>query len=263
MRIFIATGVLCAAILPVQAMADSPFDGTWKEDITSTKMTQEPDVYLLMGGMFTCKSCVPSYTVKADGTDQAVSGNPYMDMVSLNASDPHNVVMTEKKAGKTMETLTFKVASDDKTIDVDFNGISDANGASNSGEGGLKRVAKGPRGSGPISGSWMRTGLTNASDSILTTTYKVDGDMLTMTDPSGDTFTAKMNGSEAPYKGDPGVSMVSVKKLGPHTMMETMMRDGKVVATERSTVAKDGNTMTVVHTDDLRHRVTTYKAMKQ
>lgn len=264
MKAIVVAAILVSALVPAQAFADSPFDGTWKEDIASAKMTSPaPDVYLLKDGMFTCKSCAPPYTVKADGTDQPVAGNPYMDTVAVNASDGHNVVLTEKKNGKTIETLTFKVAPDDKTIDVDFNGISGANGANYSGQGGLKRVATGTKGSGPISGSWMRTGLTNASDNLTTTTYKVDDDMLTMTDPTGDSFTAKMNGTETDYKGNPGITTVSVKKMGSRTMLETDMRDGKVVDTLKSTVGKDGNTMTVVDNDKLHHRTTSYKATKQ
>lgn len=262
MRIVFAAALLSTAFASAQALADSAFNGTWKEDISSAKMTQEPDAYLLKDGMFTCKSCVPSYTIKADGSDQPISGNPYVDTVAVNASDQNSVVLTDKKGGKTTETLTFKVASDGRTIDVDFNGTSQ-NGASYSGTGGLKRVTKGPKGSGPISGSWMRTGLTNASDSLVTTTYKVDGDMLTMTDPTGDTYTAKMDGTEAPEKGNPGVTAVTVKKMGPRTMLESDMRDGKVVDTIKSTVAADGKSMKVVDSDKLRHRVTTYTANKQ
>ncbi|MGH6887796.1 MAG: hypothetical protein ACREHF_01115 [Rhizomicrobium sp.] len=262
MRMLITAALLGAALVPVQAMAASPFDGTWKEDVTSAKMTQEPDSMVLKDGMYTCKSCVPSYTVKADGTDQPVSGDPYYDTVSVNASDQHNVVVTEKKGGKTMETVTFKVAPDDKSIDVDFSGVG-TNGASYNGTGGLKRVAKGPKGSEPISGSWMRTGLTNVSDNIVTVTYKVSGDTLTMTDPTGDSFTATMNGTKAPYKGNPGVTDVRVRKLGANSIMETDLRDGKDVETIRSTVEKDGTTMKVVDSDKLHHRTTTYKATKQ
>src|ERR1700688_3293997 len=103
MRNFVAAAVLCAAFVPVHAMAASPLDGTWKQDIASIKMSQKPDAYVLMDGMFTCKTCVPPYTVKADGSDQPVSGNPYIDMVAVNASDVHNVVLTDKKNGKTTE----------------------------------------------------------------------------------------------------------------------------------------------------------------
>lgn len=262
MRILFAAALLGAVLVPLGAMAASPFDGTWKEDASSSKSSNTPDRVVLKDGMYSCKSCTPSYTVKADGSDQAVSGNPYYDTVAVNASDPHKVVVTEKKGGKTMETLTFNVAQDGKTVNVDFNGTAE-NGASYSGQGGLKRVAAGPKGSEPISGTWQRTGLTNASDSIMTVTYKVNGDTLTMTDPTGDSYTAQMNGTDAPVKGNPGVTTVSVTKMGPRTLMEKDMRDGKTVETVKSTVASDGNSMMVVDDNKLTHRTTTYKASKQ
>lgn len=261
MRMLIAAGLLGAALLPMNAIADSPFDGTWKEDVSSAKTSKTPDMMVLKDGMFSCKSCAPPYSVKADGSDQSVTGNPFMDTVAVNASDPHKIVLSEKKNGKTVETLTFNVAQDNKSINVDFSGTSE-NGASFSGQGGLKRVAEGPQGSGPISGSWMRTGLTNASDSLVTTTYKVNGDTLTMTDPTGDSYSAKMDGTQAPVKGNPGVTAVTVKKMG-RSIMETDMRDGKVVDTIKSTVASDGNSMTVIDSNKLTHRTTTFKANKQ
>ena len=254
--------MLSVALVPGFAFADSPFDGTWKEDTSTAKMTQEPDVLLLKDGMFTCKTCVPPYTIKADGSDQPVSGNPYLDTVSANASDEHDVVITDKKNGKTTETLTFKLAPDNKSFSVDFTGTSE-NGASYSGTGGAKRVEAGPGGSQPISGSWMRTQLKNASDSLVTVTYKTDGDMLTMTDPTGDTYTAKMDGTEAPMKGNPGVTTVTLKKIGARTIMETDMRDGKVADISRSTVSSDGKSMTVVDSNKLTHRTVTYTSNKQ
>jgi len=38
--------------------------------------------------------------------------------------------------------------------------------------------------------------------------------MLTMTTPTGQKYTAKMDGTEAPFSGDPGLTAVSVKKMG-------------------------------------------------
>jgi hypothetical protein len=103
----------------------------------------------------------------------------------------------------------------------------------------------------------------NASDSLMTTTYKVDGDMLTMTDPMGDMYTAKMDGTEAPEKGNAGITSVAVKMTGPRIILESDMRNGKIIETVKSTIASDGHTMTVVDNDKQRHRVTTYTANKQ
>ncbi|MFZ0731214.1 MAG: hypothetical protein WAM79_02700 [Candidatus Sulfotelmatobacter sp.] len=53
-----------------------------------------------------------------------------------------------------------------------------------------------------------------ASADAITWTYKVNGNELTMTNPTGQSYTAKLDGTEAPYKGDPGTTSVSLKMLG-------------------------------------------------
>jgi len=52
------------------------------------------------------------------------------------------------------------------------------------------------------------------SDNGLAFTYKVEGESLTMSNPTGQSYTAKLDGTEAPYKGDPGTTSVSVETIG-------------------------------------------------
>jgi hypothetical protein len=96
----------------------------------------------------------------------------------------------------------------------------------------------------------------------LTVTYKVDGNMLTMTNPTGQSYTAKMDGTEAPYKGDPGLTTVTVKMVGTRTIVETDMRDGKVMGVFRGTVSKTGDTMSASYHDSLHNRTTTWMQRK-
>ena len=56
------------ALLPAQ----NPLAGTWKVDLNNVDFSKKPDMYLLQNGMYSCKTCVPAYTIKADGTPQAV-----------------------------------------------------------------------------------------------------------------------------------------------------------------------------------------------
>ena len=263
MRLFVAASILGALLLPMHAMADSPFDGTWKADLSSAKMPTKPDIFVLKDGMYDCKTCAPAYQIKADGTDQPVSGHPYIDTVAIKVVDDHSIQETDKKNGKTVTTSTVTVTPDGKTATFEFTDSSNTNAAPVTGKGTQKLIAKGPEGSHAISGSWVTTSMSSLSDNGLTVTYKTDGHTLTMTDQTGQTFTAKMNGTDAPYTGDPGITTVSVKKMGPRTMMETDMRRGKVVDTLTSTVSKDGNTMHVAYYDALHHRTTSYMAKKQ
>ena len=64
-----------------------------------------------------------------------------------------------------------------------------------------------------------------------------------MTTPLGDSFTAKMDGTEAPVKGDRGADRVSIKQVNPNTLEQTYKLDGKPVSITKMTVSPDGKTM--------------------
>ena len=83
-----------------------------------------------------------------------------------------------------------------------------------------------------------------------------------MTTPTGQSYTAKLNGGDAPMKGDPGVTSVSVKMMG-NTLEENDKRDGKVIGVFKVTVAADGKTAKASFDDKLQNRTTDFTATKQ
>jgi hypothetical protein len=101
------------------------------------------------------------------------------------------------------------------------------------------------------------------SENGLMVTYKVEGDSLSMTSPTGQSYVAKLDGTEAPYKGDPGTTSVSVKSMGKNTIEETDKRDGKVISVAHMTIAADGKTMTVKVEDKLHGTSSQFTASKQ
>jgi hypothetical protein len=93
-------------------------------------------------------------------------------------------------------------------------------------------------------------------------TYKGGGDSLSMTTPTGQSYDAKLDGKDVPYVGDPGITSVSLKRIGD-SVEETDKRDGKVVSVAKMTVAPDGKTMTILVDDKLHGTTSTYIAEKQ
>lgn len=256
--------VFAALLFPMPAAAQSAFDGTWKIDMNKVDFPKKPDVFLLQGGMYTCKTCTPPYTIKADGTDQSVSGHPYFDSVAIKAVNDTAIEETDKKNGKVVATSTSTVSSDGNTLMFSFNDSSNTNGGPPvTGKGEATRVAKGPAGSNAISGSWRTTKIEGLSDNATIWTYKVSGDELTMSSPTGQSYIAKLNGTDAPMKGDPGVTSVSVKMIGKDTLEETDKRDGKVIGVFKVTVASDGKTAKASFDDKLQNRTTNFNATKQ
>lgn len=259
----LAAALLAALLIPSLAMAQSAFDGTWKFDLKTAKFPEKPDVYLLQDGMYHCKTCAPTVDVKADGQDQKVGGHPYYDMVSIKVVDDRTIQETDKKNGKTVATSKTWLSADGNTMMFEFSDSSATNADPVTGKGQETRVAKGPAGSHAISGSWRMAKMDTLSDNGLTITYKIAGDSLNMSSPTGQSYTAKLDGTEAPYKGDPGTTSVSVKKVDNNTVEETDKRDGKVISVERMTVSADGKTMTMNIDDKLHGTTSQFTAAKQ
>jgi hypothetical protein len=258
---FVAFGAL---FVPALASAQSVLNGTWKINMNNIDFPKKPDVFLLQNGMYSCKTCTPPYEIKADGTDQAVSGHPYVDMIAIKVVNDRTIEETDKKNGKVVGTSTTTASADGNTVMFSFSDSSNTNGGPPvTGKGEATRVAKGPAGSHAISGSWRTSKIEGMSDNATVWTYKVAGDMLTMSNPTGQTFTAKLDGTEAPMKGDAGVTSVSVKMIGKDTLEETDKRDGKVIGVSKFTVSADGKSAKMSFDDKLQNRTTNATATKQ
>ncbi len=255
--------LLCVVVclFPLLTFAQSPFDGTWKTNMTESKLSQKPYVFSVNNGMYDCETCVPKINIKADGTDQAVTGQTY-DTLMVKAVDANSIHLVTKKGGKPTGDSTRTVSADGKTLTI--NGTSYPADGSQPYKSEVKftRVAKGPAGSNATSGSW-RIQNVNEDSAGLTATYKVSGDEVSMSTPTGESWTAKFGGPDQPVKGLYGNYTVSVKKLGDRAIEVTMKRDGKLNSVTKVSVSSDGKKMTEVVDNKLTGRITTYIDEKQ
>ena len=256
--------VFSALLVPPLAVAQSALNGTWKIDMSKVDFPKKPDVFVLQKGVYSCKSCVPPYTVKADGKDYPVKGHPYYDTVAIKVVDDHTIEETDKKDGKVVGNSHSSVTGGGDTLNFSFVDSSNTNGGPPvTGRGQATRVEKGPAGSDPISGSWRTTAIQGLSENATVFTYKVSGEEITMVAPTGQTYTAKLGGPDAPMSGDPGVTSVSVKMIGTNTLEETDKRKSKVIGVFTMTVAEDGKTAKGTFDDKLQNRTSAFVAEKQ
>jgi hypothetical protein len=255
--------VVLAVLVSIPAIGQNVFDGTWKFNLSDAQFPKKPDVFLLQDGMYHCNNCAPPIDVKANGQDQPVSGHPYYNSVSIKVVDDRTIEEVDKKNGKTVATSKTVISQDGNTATFEFSDSSNTNGAPVTGTGTITRVAKGPTGSHAISGSWVTSKLETISDNGLLVTLKVADGSLSMTNPTGQSYVAKLDGADAPYHGDPGITSVSVKSIGQNSIEETDKRDGKVITVARMTVSSDGKTMTAKVEDKLRGTTSEFTATKQ
>ena len=253
--------MLALLFFTAPAFAQSPFDGTWVSDVGAAQFSKKPHTYELNKGMYTCSTCVPKISVKADGQDQAVSGSNYFNTVAIRAVDANTMEEVDKKDGKTMYKDRMTVSADGKTLTDKFEDDSEEKPVT--GETILSRIGKGPAGSHAMSGSWRTEKVANISSNGITVTFQSMPDGRKMSDNNGASYEVKFDGKDYPIKGDPGNTMISLKKVNAHTMDETDKRNGKVVYTARLTVSADGKTMKYVGHDRERDRMSTFVLNKK
>ena len=249
---------LCGSTL---CLAQSPFDGTWRIDMSQTKFSPKPFVFYVSQGWYHCESCSPVITIPADGQDHAVSGQSY-DTLSVNASDPHSITTIVKKDGKIINEQIRTVSPNGKMLTVKATSHPMNSDKPITTQSTAKLVGIAPAGVHATSGNWQILNAATSENNQLFT-FKTSGDQITMTDPTGDTYTAKFDGADYPVKGAYGYDAVSLKRINDRSIEETDKRGGKVVDVATSTVSTDGKSMTIVDVDKLTDRRSTYQAKKQ
>jgi hypothetical protein len=256
---------LSAAMLPCVAQshipangAESNFNGTWKIDAAQTRISPKPQTFYIGGGWYHCVSCTPQFAVKADGTDQAVRDQAF-DMLNVRGVDDQTIQLIGKKDGKVIFEQTRTVSKDGKALTVKTKSYPKDGGAPVMTETTAKRTGLAPAGVHGTSGDWQILNFSQSSNG-LTFSYKVNGDEISMSDPNGASYTAKLDGSDAPVKGEYGYDTVSLKKVGPDSIEETDKRAEKVVDVSKITV--HGKTMTIEDTSKPSERTSTFTAHK-
>src|ERR1700677_4497569 len=103
-------------LIPASALASTPFDGTWKVNLDSIQVSGKPNVEEIKDGMYSCSSCVHSFTVKADGTDQQTALHNLRDHIAIKVISATTVEYTEKKDGKITSVNRLTVSGDGNKI---------------------------------------------------------------------------------------------------------------------------------------------------
>lgn len=177
--------------------------------------------------------------------------------------DDWTTLETDKRGGMTVGTSRMTVSSDGSSATFEWTESCNANGDVASGKDILSRITKGPRGSHAVSGSWQLSKRVNRSQNALVVTLKLEGDTFSFADPAGQGYAARLDGTETPFKGSLGNTMVSVKRIDENTIEESDKQDGKVVEVTRFTLSADGKTMTVFMEDKVKGGTRQFVCHKQ
>ena len=243
-----------------QAAAAEGIEGTWKSDLASVQLEDEPNVYLIKDGQYVCSTCNPPLTTPADGKFHAVADRPYFDSMAVTVVDDRTVKFERKMGDRDVGSSTWTLSEDGNTLNVEFVDKTAANPVT--GKGSSTRVAAAPAGAHPTSGSWKANPVSNLSDEALTFSYDLDGDTIRNRSGDGTSYEAKIGGPDAPVQGDPSGLVVAVTRPSDNTIVETYTRGGKVVGVATLTIGADGK-LSGVYENKVQGSTTRYTATKQ
>jgi hypothetical protein len=108
-----------------------------------------------------------------------------------------------------------------------------------------------------IDGRWKST----QSDEVVT--FSTEGSRVSMVASTGFGYTAKLDGSDAPAKGDKSVDTVSVTMPDKSTLVETSKKDGKPWLTMRMQVDASGKIAKVSWQNLKTHKSGGYEMLRQ
>lgn len=244
------------------------FGGTWRPDYEPGP-GEAPDVVSLRGALYECQSCHPPYRVPADGKDHAVKGHPRFETMSITVVDDRMVRQIGRRRGVVVFEATSIVAADGQgrietwTAAMPVNGVvvpimvpmtaaPDGRGRPVQFRTDAVRLGSPEEGAHRLSGIWkvVARDLLNHDED---TTYRIAAGALTMTDRLERSFTASLDGTPAPYHGDPRFTGVSIRVIDERTIEESNLKDDIVVQVTRWRVDPDGTTMHVRFDDTRGH----------
>ncbi len=245
-----------------EAATAGSIEGTWKADLASTQYEEDPTVFQLKDGVYSCSTCIPPLTVTADGAFHPVADRPYYDSMSVKVVDDKTVTTVRKKGDRVVSENTMTVSADGKTLDFTFIDSGTPGAKPVTGKGSDTRVGPAPAGSHAVSGSWKTAKYDTISDEGLTFSFQLEGDTLNMSSPAGQSYSAKLGGPAVPIKGDTGGTTIAVERVGANSFRETSTREGKVVNVTTMTVGADGK-LSVVSESKRRKNTMRYTATRQ
>ena len=255
---------LMLIMLPMAALAQSGIDGTWKIDLNKAQMDTKPMVYELKDGMYSCSTCDPKISIKADGKEHKITGSPYVDSEKITPVNGSTVERVGMKNGKVAFRDTLTISEDGMTMTQTYEGHPAGSDQAVMATGIYSRVGEAQQGGlHPLSGSWKTEKFESVSDNALTFTYSMTSDGVNYKASTGENYSAKFDGKDYPFHGDPGTTAVVLKKIDDQTFQETYKLNGEVTGSQRITLSPDGSSLTMVSEDMRRGTTDTWVAAKQ
>lgn len=237
--------------------ARNTISGTWKIDTSTAKAENSDSKFTLIDGRFTCSSCVPPYSIIADGLWKPMV-RPSFDEMKVEVVDDTTIKSAIRLKGRELSELAWTVSKDGSSLTQSF--VSLQGEEKTEGSVSMNRTADAPEGAHPVSGSWALAEVGEMSDASLLSTYTLEGDIFSTKSNAGN-WSARLGGAPVVIEGSGSGSKAKVEKVSDNVYRVTYILGDEVVNVTEKTVK--GDTLSVVRTDPRDNSVFRYIAIRQ
>jgi hypothetical protein len=232
----------CAALLTFAAAspcfaADSPWSGTWKENLAKDKLTGETIVITAKGSGYHFTNGPVSYDFSCDGKPYTTFAK---NTITCSSASDGGLDFTTTANGKVTSKSHRSFSPDGKQMTMNSTEYREDGTTTNN-----VIVRSRKSGTKGMVGEWVNAKVTPSEPEVMTT--RVDGDMFHMQSQHAKTsIDAKLDGTDSKVVGPmvPTGAIASFKSLGPHKLQYAFKLNGKVMDEGTLTLSPDGKTLT-------------------
>lgn len=225
-------------VAAVPAVAQSPWNGTWKLNPSKSQMTGETFTVTRNGNMYHYKNGNFEYDYACDGKEYPIFGGQTMSCQQT----PTTEETTVKLNAKTVAVMRDQLEPDGNAFKgTRTNMLPD--GGTTVDKATFTRVGQGTG----WTGTWKLSSAALDHPSVMI--YKVEGDSMHFESPEDHTtWDGKLDGTPAAPHGPtvPGGMMISEKTEGPHKLVGEVAANGKQLWHWEDSLSADGKSFTEV-----------------
>ena len=232
------------------ALAAPSISGHWVADLSSQKLPEHLDVYLVANGHYDCKSCAPPRSYAADGKPHPIPGDGEVTSEAVTVLSPRSIRTRIVSPSLVRETTMTASADDSTALYVSLDRRPGVKGVLRT-RYIARRVAHGPQGANRVSGSWQGIAYLEVPRKVRTIALRLSGNRLSYSTPTGVSYSAAIGGPPAKVRGPYAGSMTAyVRRLDRLTFVETRRRDGTPLFERTFHLSPDGKLLEISTRDE-------------
>lgn len=245
---------------PILCFAETPFAGSWVVQPELTTYSGRQLSFSIERGEYKRTSCVPTPAVPTDGKEHPITGDSYVQSMSVRLLDRDRVEVVEKIGGNLTWKGTYTVANDKKSMILKYEDRRAAKAVTGTVQ--FAREGDVIANAHLLSGTWKPEKLLDLSATGLSMTFRDTDNGLAMTASDGRTYDAEFDRDDQPLKGYLDGASVRVFRGSLNHFQVNRKQNGVLVELSWGTFSDDKESMKLMQLDEQCQAATVWTLRK-